>query len=87
MKPSNYAKHPCGSILGNAESEVVASNIMKILSRTGNEWREINFDEYKKERLTDGNYTEIEKAYFNRVINYCKSPETANTFCSDWANS
>ena len=66
------------------ESEMVAVNIMVILSRTGNEWRKLSFEEYKKERLKDGNYTYKEEHYFNAVVDYTTSAEAARGFCPGW---
>ncbi len=84
MKPSEFLKHPYDSVLKKNESEVVARNIMVILSRTGNEFRSLSWDEYKSERLKDGNFTESEKQYFEAVCNYCSSSENAKTFSPNW---
>jgi len=84
ITPSNFTSHPFGSILQHSESETIATNIMKILSITGNTFRELTYDEYKSERLKDGNFSEREKGYFDKVISYCKSPDSANLFCKDW---
>ena len=84
MKPSNYTGYPWSSILQNLESETIAQNIMIILKRTGDKFRELTFAEYKTERLKDGNFTESEKQYFDKVIDFCKSGDTAKLFCSGW---
>lgn len=84
MKPSNFTKHPLDSVLKNNESETIARNIMVILERTGNEFRPLGWEEYKSERLKDGNFTEGEKYYFDKAIDYCKSPDTAKLFSKSW---
>ena len=84
LKPSNYTGNPMGSVSKNWESEKIARNIMVILSRTGNEWRPITWEEYQAERRMDGGFSESEKLYFDRVISYCKSAEDADRFCSSW---
>jgi len=77
-------KHPWGSVLQNSESETVAKNIMVILERTGNKFRKLTWDEYKSERQKDSNFTEGEKHYFDKVIGYCKSADTAKLFSKEW---
>ena len=82
--PSNFTSHPWSSVLGNNESESIARNIMIILKRTGNVFRELTWDEYKQERLKDGGFYESERGYFDAVIDYCKSSESAVLFCRTW---
>lgn len=85
IKPSDFTRvSPMGSVLRKAEAEIIARNIMTILSRTGDEWKKLTYDEYKEERLKDGNYSSGEEKYFNQVIDYCTSPNTAKLFASDW---
>lgn len=85
MKPSDFAKaSPMGSILKKTEAEVVARNIIVILERTGNTWRKLTFEEYKTERLKDTSFTSLEESYFNQVIDYCVSPQTAKLFAPGW---
>lgn len=85
MKPSNFQKASAmGSVLQKAEAETVAENIMTILKRTGNEFRKLTYDEYKAERMKDGNYSSGEEKYFNQVIDYTISPDTAKLFAPDW---
>lgn len=85
MKPSNFKKaSPMGSVLQKLEAEIVISNIITILSRTGDEWRKLTYDEYKQERLKDGNYSDGEEKYFNQVVDYTISPDTAKLFAPDW---
>lgn len=82
--PSNFMGYPMGSVLRKSEAETIARNIMVILERTGNKFRELTWEEYKKERVKDGNFSEGEKKYFDDVIKYCKSADTAVCFCEDW---
>lgn len=84
MKPENFIKHPWDSVLQGCEYEVIAVNIMKILKRTGNEFRPLSWEEYKKERLKDSDFREREKEYFDKVIPYCTCPEMAKLFSKDW---
>ena len=83
--PADFTKYPWSCVFQSSEAEVIAVNIMKILKRTGNEWRKLSWEEYKKERLQDGNFSEREQEYFNKVIDYCQSPETAKLFSKEWA--
>ena len=86
LKPSNFTTKPWGCVFQKSEAETIATNIMVILKRTGDEWRELTFEEYKTERLKDGNFSEWkEKNYFEQVYPYCQSPETAATFSPSWA--
>ena len=84
MKPSDFNKHPYGSVLQNNESEVVARNIMVILSHAGNEFRLLSWGEYKEARQKDGNFTESEKLYFDKVVGFCVTAESAKAFCANW---
>lgn len=84
MKPSDFTSYPWGSVAGKSEAEVVARNIMVILSRTGNEFRNLDWEEYKEEREKDGNFSPSEKPYFEEVLPYCKSADTAKLFSEKW---
>ena len=87
MKPSDFTHHPCMSVFNKCEPEVIARNIMKILKRTGNEFRELTWEEYAKERQEseqDKNFSQGEKRYFDDVIGYCKSAETAKLLSPYW---
>ena len=57
---------------------------MVILKRTGDEFRPLEWEEYKQERLKDKNFSEYEKKYFDKVIPYCKSADTAVLFSNSW---
>ena len=83
-KPSNFTSTPYGSVLKKSECETIARNIMVILSRTGDKWRVLSWDEYKAERLKDGNFTESEKAYFDQVAGFCVAAESAEAFSPGW---
>ena len=83
-RPSDFIKDPFDSIKQKAEHEQIAFNIMLILKRTGNVFRKLSWTEYKKERLKDGNFSDGEKGYFNDVIDYCKSEDTAKLFSPNW---
>lgn len=85
MKPIVFTNEPVGSIAGKAEAETVARNIMIILTRTGNEFRLLPWDEYKEHRLKDGGFSEDEKMYFDQVVKFCRSPQTAELFSPAWA--
>ena len=85
MKPSNFTSNPMGSVLRKSEFETVAQNIMLILKRTGDVFRELTWEEYKEERLKDRNFSEREKQYFDGVIGYCNSADKAVLFCNNWA--
>jgi hypothetical protein len=84
MKPSDFLEHPYDSVLKNNECEIVARNIMVILFKTGNKFRNLKFQEYKNVRLKDGNFSENENILFDKVIGYCVSTETARLFSPVW---
>lgn len=83
-RPSNFMSKPFGSVLKKSECETVARNIMVILSRTGDTWRVLSWDEYKLERMKDGNFTESEKVYFDQVYGFCVAAESAEAFSPGW---
>lgn len=86
IKPSDFSKEgPWNSVFQQSEYETIASNVMTILNRTGDNWKELSWDEYETERLKDGNFTSSEKHYFDKVIPYCVSWEKAITFSPSWA--
>lgn len=84
-KPSAFAgKSTMGSVKQSSEHETIASNIMKILERTGDVFRPLSWDEYSEERKKDGNFTSRERTYFDGVIDFFKSADTARLFCDGW---
>ena len=85
MQPSDFTRTAFDSVLKNSECETIARNIMVILSRTGNQFRLLSWDEYKEQRTKDGNFTESEKQYFDRVVGFCVAAESAKAFCPSWA--
>ena len=84
MKPSDFTSYPWSSVLQNPESEIVAQNIMKVLKRTGDVFKPLSWEEYKEERMKDGGFSTTEKYYFDKVIDYCKSADTAVLFSKEW---
>lgn len=85
-KPSDFTNHPFSSTEQNTECEIVATNIMKVLWRTGDTFRELTEEEYRTEREKDGHFTENEMNCFEKVIGFCKSPTTAKLFSKAWAD-
>lgn len=87
MNPSFFSnKYPwdCAANFDKSEHETIAQNIMVILARTGDEFRELTFEEYKTERLKDKNFSDREEKYFNEAIKFCKSADTAKCFSKSW---
>ena len=84
MQPSDFQEFPRSSVTKNHESEQVALNIMIILNRTGNEWRELPWVEYQKERLKDGGFPVGEKRYFYKVQPCTVTAKEAAKFCPKW---
>jgi len=84
MKPSLFICYPWNSVTKNAEHEIIAMNIMMILKRTGDTFRQLSYEEYSEERKSDGGFSDAEKILFDEVITYCKSAENASFFCPDW---
>lgn len=85
-KPSDFTEHPWNSVKQSSEHETIARNIMLILERTGNKFRKLPWEEYKGERLKDGNFTQIEKGLFEEVKDFCISPDTAKLFSPKWSS-
>lgn len=78
LTPSLFTDKPWGSTLQNHESEVIAMNVMVILKRTGDTFRELTWDEYKTERLKDAAvFSEKEKPFFERVKHLAIGDKTA----------
>ena len=90
ITPKDFSTMPMNSISKNWESERVATNIMVVLGRTGNTWRELTWDEYLAERIKDGGSNTnsdkhgSEKDIFEKVAPYCTSPSMAKKFCRTW---
>lgn len=84
MQPSNFTTHPYDSILQKSEAETVARNIMVILARTGDIWRELSWKEYQDERKVDGKYADTEYGYFEQVKWVGYSESNARKFSPAW---
>lgn len=95
--PSHFTNYPVNSVLQKNEAETIAQNIMKILRRTGDTWRPLTWDEYLDNRQGDAplalpievhanwiSNLQNEKPWFEKVIGYCKSPDTAKLFSPAW---
>lgn len=82
--PSTFTTLPSDSVLQKTEAEIVAVNIMVILKRTGNKFRDLSWEEYKSERMKDKEFSQDEYQYFQRVIGYCKTADTARLFSKKW---
>jgi len=87
MKPSDFLTHPYDSVFQNNESEVVARNIMVILSRTGNVFRSMTWGEYRAERVKGRHFSEREKEFFDRVVLFCYTADTAACFSPTWRDA
>ena len=87
--PSDFLLHPFNPILKDFKYERVARNIMVILARTCDTWRDLSWEEYVKEHQKDINKSNwswilAEKDYFDVVTPSCKTAELAKRFCSTW---
>ncbi len=83
-----FTLYPIDSVIQNGESEIVALNIIKILKRSGDKFRELSWPEYEAERKKDGGFSENEKDYFYNVQYLCKGlKKDIVGFSSVWANS
>lgn len=85
IAPSTFSKiFPTACIYGQAEYEMIAQNVMAILKRTGDNFRLLSWEEYKRERKVDGNFTEREKKYFDKVVGSCEAEKQARIFSGEW---
>lgn len=84
MTPQDFCVYPWDSVFQQSESETIALNIMKILAQTGNEFRELSYEEYEARRQRDGNYSARERDYFEKVASYCVSEQAARIFSLTW---
>lgn len=84
MNPSSFTDKPWGCVFYKSECETIARNIMVILERTGNKWRELSWDEYEEERRKDGNFSIKENGFFHQVLPYTVSEEMARKFSPTW---
>jgi hypothetical protein len=81
LKPIDFRAYPWDSVFQNAEHEIVARNIMIIMD---DHWKELSWEQYKSIRKKDGWFCESERKYFDAVIKYCKSEDTARCFSPVW---
>lgn len=82
-RPTDFADFPNESIAHNINDDGVAWNIIRILMVTGNEWRVITWGEYLTHHA--GDY--MKRDNFDRVIKYCTSAGSAQTYCPEWARA
>ena len=75
MKPSDLIDiYPWDSVFQSAEHETTACCLMRYLYETGNEFKQITFDEYKNKQ------PKANKKRFEEVIRYFKSEDTIILF-------
>ena len=88
LSPNDFNKFPWSSVMNKTEAEIVARNIMCILGRTGNEWRELTWKEYVDERMKDGDrrsYVDNEREFFSEVCAYTVNAKQAAKFSPTWS--
>lgn len=71
--PKDFIGKYWSSIFQKSEAEWVWNNMLVILGRTGNKWRELHWDEYVVERTKDGEFSQGEKHYFEQSLPYTTS--------------
>ena len=69
-----------GSIFHKGEFERAAFDLMKILEKNGNEWRELSMEEIVDYYDCDN----IDEKLYKRIIPYTVSPEKASEFSPGW---
>ena len=84
LKPGHFTVYPMGSIKQSAGSQIVAQSINIIRERLGNDWA-LSWDQYKAERVKDGDFTDKEKKYFDSVIDLISSAEACINFSPSWS--
>jgi hypothetical protein len=85
LKPSDIVEiEPMSCVLKKCEAEIVARNIIVILYRTGDKFRNLSWEEYKEERLKNKNFWEGEKKWFDLVIDYCTDSKKVKAFSKYW---
>lgn len=90
--PKDFRTFPYDSVFHNSERENIARNIMVILARTGDTWRELSVEEYLQERIKDGGGDTYnwqhgsESSMFPEVVKYTVSEEMARKFSNEWRN-
>ena len=84
--PKDYIGKYWDSVFQNIQTEIVWNNIILILSRTGDYWRTLTWEEYKNERINDAptdksGFCEFqEKPLFAKALPYTSSEKAASDF-------
>ena len=88
-----YEIFPIGSVSQKTECEFIAQKIVLFLFKYyGNTWIKLTWDQYKsflpvelhKLIHSDPAVAKSQKEWFDRVIDYTVSYETAKLFCKEW---
>lgn len=84
LKPSDFCCYPnvTNDVGSYHDENVIALNIMTILSTTGNVWRKLDWIEYRSIKHA----TIFELVCFERISKYCVSPEYAAYYSQTWSN-
>ena len=96
-RPSDFREYPWDNVEKSIEAAIAARNIMVILSRRGDIWRELSWKEYSMERKIDEDFSNpdcscldfsfcpsAERSYFESVRPYTVSEEKARSFSETW---
>ena len=86
LKPSHFKAQPWNSLYGKLEAEIIARNIMVIRARRGDIWP-LSWEQYREERQKDGNFSELEKGYFDEVIALIPDAIGAVRFSPTWTKA
>ena len=89
LKPSDFVRFPCKSTFGKTEYEIVAQNIMRILSEQGNIWKPLSWEQYAAEQAAfeearGSSSIRNDKSYFDEVAPFSLSADAAATFSPAW---
>lgn len=86
MNPSNFTTTPVNSILGKRHFayDITARNIMKILERTGNQWRQLSWQEYKAEMNKDNNRVDGTRPIFDDIAGMLSDEVGTRCYCCCW---
>jgi hypothetical protein len=96
-RPSDFMEYPWDNVEKSSEAAIAARNIMVILSRRGDIWRELSWNGYSMERKMDADFSNLdcscldftfcsstERSYFESVRPYTVSEEKARSFSETW---
>ena len=87
LKPSHFCSaFPMGSIARSREVEIVASNIMLIRKRRGDEWK-LSWRDYKAEREKDGGIDHGEQGHFATAMRLIPDAIGAIAFAPAWTSA